>query len=293
MRILGIGEVVWDVFGDDEHLGGAPLHVCINAARLGHESAILTGLGRDDRGERALAEIEGHGVSTRFVARSDELPTGAALVELDVAGSPTFTLVRPAAYDTLDASPAAVDAIAAWAPDWIVFGTLAQSSPSARHATRAIVLACPDAARLYDVNLRRPYPAVELVADLLGLATVVKVNEDEAVILADMLGWPQAGQRLFVERLAASFGVRAACVTRGGAGSALLLDGAYVEVPAEPVAVVDTVGAGDAYSTGLVHGIGAGWPPARVATFAGRLAGIVASRRSGTPDWTPDELGGA
>ncbi len=290
MRVLGIGEVLFDAFPDGERLGGAPLNVCVNLARLGHEAAMLTGVGRDERGERALAALEDHGVSTRFVVRSEDLPTGIARVELDSAGSPTFALVRPAAYDGLDARSAPVAEIAAWAPDWIVFGTLAQETPSVLDVTRALVGACPDAERLYDVNLRRPHPPDELIRELLDLATVVKVNDDEAEILAGMLGWAEAGYRAFLERVATTFDLRVASVTRGPAGAALLVDGRFVEVEAEPVEVVDTVGAGDAYSSGLVHGSGAGWPPDRIARFAGRLAGLVASRRGATPPWTPREV---
>jgi len=62
-------------------------------------------------------------------------------------------------------------------------------------------------------------------------------------------------------------------------------------VTAEPIEVVDTVGAGDAYSSGLIHGIDAGWAPERIAGFAGRLAGVVASRRGATPPLTPQEIG--
>lgn len=290
MRVLGIGELLFDVFPEGERLGGAPLNLCVNLARLGHEVAILTCVGQDERGKRALAALESHGVSTRFVGRSRTLPTGIARVDLDASGSPTFALQRPAAYDDLDATSELLDAIVAWAPRWLAFGSLAQETPSVRALTRALVGACPDAQRLYDVNLRTPHPAVSVVDDLLGLATAVKLNQDEAIVVAEMLGWPEVGHRAFLAQAVSSFGLQAACVTRGPAGSALLLDGVYVEVAADPTTVIDTVGAGDAYSAGLVHGIDAGWPPERVARFAGRLAGLVASHRGATPAWTIDDL---
>jgi fructokinase len=94
----------------------------------------------------------------------------------------------------------------------------------------------------------------------------------------------------FCRTFAARFGWRAVCVTRGSEGCALLLDGQYVESAGYPVAVADTVGAGDAFAAALVHGIASEWPPHQVADFANRLGAVVASHPGGTPAWMPADL---
>jgi fructokinase len=293
VRMLSIGEVLWDRFGDDERLGGAPLNVAIHAARLGHETAVLSAVGQDVRGSRALDLIRASGVDPRFITRTGRAPTGTASVALDGSGVPVFEIARPAAYDHPKGGAADVDAVRSWRPDWIVFGTIAQATPAVRNLTARVIDACPWAERLYDVNLRDGATPDALIRSLLDRASAVKANEDEAERLMRLLGlsrsttgWVEAACRGLVER----FGLRSACITLGERGAALVLDGTYVEVRAPRVTIVDTVGAGDAFSAALAHGIAIGRPAREVAALATRVGSLVASRAGATPSWTMDEI---
>jgi fructokinase len=69
----------------------------------------------------------------------------------------------------------------------------------------------------------------------------------------------------------------------------LLLNDEFLESPGFPVKVADTIGAGDAFSAALLHGIDAGWAAPQIANFANRVGALVASRPGGTPAWTIDE----
>lgn len=289
MRVLAVGEILWDVYPDAERLGGAPLNVAIHAARLGHESAIVSALGTDSRGDRALAETRAAGVDDRFVARTHRAPTGIAEVGADERSAPTFRIPRPAAFDWLALDAAALAGVKAWAPDWIVHGTLAQASPAVRETTEAIVAACPGSRRLYDVNLRPGVDDPVLIASLLSAATVAKVNLDEASWLATTFGLP-AAIASFARALTRRFDLRGACITRGGDGADLLLDGRFVQAPAPRTEVVDTVGAGDAFAAALIHGIDAGWAEQAVLAFATAVGSLVAGRPGATPAWTMAEL---
>ena len=290
MRVLAIGEILWDVFPDAERLGGAPLNVAIHSARLGHESAIVSAVGADERGGRALSEVRAAGVDGRFVARTGAAPTGIAEVGTDERGSPTFRIPRPAAFDQLSLDDRALAALAAWSPDWIVYGTLAQASPSVRGATEAILAACPASRCLYDVNLRSGHDDPTLVSALLAAATVVKVNHEEAAWLASALGLPVAAESC-TRALAGRLDLRGVCITRGPDGADLLLDGAFVHADAPEIHVVDTVGAGDAFAAALIHGIEAGWPAQRVGEFATAVGSLVAGRPGATPSWSPADVG--
>lgn len=288
--MLAIGEILWDVFPDAERLGGAPLNVAIHSARLGHESAILGAVGADERGDRALSEVRAAGVDARFMVRTGAAPTGVAEVGTDERGAPTFRIPRPAAFDRLSLDDPAVAALAAWSPDWIVYGTLAQASPSVRGATDAILAACPGSRGLYDVNLRPGHDDPTLVTALLAAATVVKVNHVEAAWLASTLGLPAAAEAC-TRALADRLDLRGVCITRGPDGADLLLDGAFVHADAPKVDVVDTVGAGDAFAAALIHGIEAGWPAQRVGQFATAVGSLVAARPGATPSWSPADVG--
>ena len=143
--------------------------------------------------------------------------------------------------------------------------------------------ALPYARRFYDVNLRPGFESPELVSDLLRTAHVVKLNERE---LADGAAGGSSLPRTLRRSAAtapARYGWKAVCVTLGARGCAMLAGDDYVEAPGVPVAVVDTVGAGDAFAAAFVHGLASGWPAATIADFANRVGAVVAAVRGAIP----------
>ena len=102
MRIVAVGEILWDVIGEREYLGGAPLNFAAHAQKLGHKAFLVSAVGDDDRGRRTLDCLRQWGLPTEFVQVLRGQDTGTAQVELDSEGKPTFRIVRPAAYDFVD-----------------------------------------------------------------------------------------------------------------------------------------------------------------------------------------------
>jgi fructokinase len=290
MRLLGFGEILWDLFEDQEHLGGAVLNFCVHASRLGHDVSLISAVGADDRGRRALEKLSGSGLSTRFVPVVAEQPTGIVTVTVDSGGEPSYVIHRPAAYDCVRLSEAELETLAILRPDWICYGTLHSMAPDARNLLRTVIAHLPVARRFYDVNLRRESFTKELVIELLGLAHLVKFNQAEARAVQGMFGTAEESLEAFCRNYAARFGWQGVCVTRGEKGCALLLHDRYEEVNGYPVPVVDTVGAGDAFAAAFLHGVHAGWPPRQVGEFANRLGSLVASRRGGIAEWSVTEL---
>jgi len=86
------------------------------------------------------------------------------------------------------------------------------------------------------------------------------------------------------------YGWRAAAITLGERGCAVLTQGEYVEAGAYPIEVADTVGAGDAFAAAFLHGLSMNWPASKTASFANRLGALVASRHGAIPEWTLDEV---
>lgn len=293
MRILSVGEVLWDVIDGREFLGGAPLNFSISAQRLGNEVAFVSAVGADERGRLARQSIEAHGLSAEWIDTLPGHPTGTAVASVDASGSATFRIIRPVAYDFLNPCEAVLEQVAAKDPAWIYFGTLAQTAPGNEALLHRLIDAAPSARRFYDMNLRDGQWSAELVRRLSGLASVLKLNEVEAEALFRLT---HSGEEFSLERFcqswSRSYGMEMICVTLGERGCAVWSDSALREFPGNPVEVIDTVGAGDAFSAAFLHGLGRGWPIERTGAFANALGALVASRAGATPSWTIDELTG-
>ena len=289
VRIVSIGEVLWDVIGDQEYLGGAALNFSAHAARLGHTVHFVSAVGKDERGRRVLERMGEMGLSTRYVRPIEAYPTGVVTVELDSAGVPKFTLHHPAAYDAPELTAGDITELLSPKPDWIYFGTLFQMSPPAQQLTYRLIDSHCGARLLYDVNLRKDSYTAPLVRELMARAQVVKLNEDEATTIDQMLGRSARPLEDFCRAYAKEFGWQSTCVTRGEKGCVMLAGGEYVEAPGYPVQAQDTVGAGDAFTAAFIHGLSLEWPAAEIADFANRVAALVASRPGGTPPWTLEE----
>lgn len=291
MRIVCVGEILWDVIGENEYLGGAPLNFGAHAQKLGHQVMLLSAVGADDRGRRSIESLHKRGISTEFVQVLPSQNTGTAEVDLDSAGTPTFRIIRPAAYDFVDLTASELERIAEWRPDWIYFGTLYHMSGQALASSRKLLSAVPGARRFYDVNLREGHWRLASVEELSRHATVVKLSDSEAEFLDAPLHADGPGTTVedFCRRWMSQYGCEIMCVTFGERGSAILRDGRYCEVPGFRVEVADTVGAGDAFSAAFLHGLDKGWDAERIGTFANAVGALVASRSGAIPDWHIEE----
>lgn len=273
--IVAIGELVWDIFPDGRRLlGGAPVNAAWNLARLGDRILLVTRVGDDPLGRAARERIAALGLPAAGVQLDGMLPTGRVEIRLAADGEPAFDIAFPAAWDALAAQPALE--LLGENPFALVFGTLAQRAASSRDAIRH--LAARAAASFYDVNLRPPFTSRELVLESLGLAKVVKMNGGELVTLAAWHGLAGSMEEM-ARSLCAACDLEALAVTMGADGAWLFTgDGQSLRQPALPVRVADTMGAGDAFLAGLVHGrlAGAPWPESMA--LAARLGAEAAAR---------------
>jgi fructokinase len=290
MVIISIGEILWDVIGSTEHLGGAPFNFAAHAAKLGHELRFVSAVGADARGARALSAMREMNLTTRYIAHIPNQPTGYVTVSVDDPGQPAYVIHRPAAYESPQLSEEDFAALLSPSPDWIYFGTLAQMSLPVRSLTMRVIHSNPNASRFYDVNLRADSYNPSLVRELMSRASVVKVNAAEAVEVARLFGEPPSSLKSFCSRYAEKFQWRAVCVTRGRQGCVLFMNGNYIESKGYAVQVADAVGAGDAFAAALLHGMGENWTPERIADFANRIGAVVAGRSGAIPAWTPADV---
>jgi fructokinase len=289
MTVLSIGEVLWDVFPDSAHLGGAPFNFAASSARLGHTALFLSAVGADHWGKRAVAGIAAAGVSTEFVQHTNQSSAGMVQVKFNRKGEPDYTIQRPAAYDFLRADHAVIAALATHSPGLIYFGTLSQIYDNNKAVVKAVAQAFPQAIKFCDVNLRRNSFDAGLLRLLFPLANLVKFNERETQTIQELFETKEKGIEAFCRAYAGSYGWRGVCVTRGAKGSSLLLDGVFVEAEGFPVKADHAVGAGDAFSAAFCHGMSEEWPAGKIAEFANRVGAMVACRPEAVSGWTVED----
>jgi fructokinase len=284
VNLVVVGEVLWDILKQTTCIGGAPLNFSVHCRRLGHRPLLISAVGNDDLGERALAEIASTGLPLDYIQRSNTWKTGTASVTMDANGQPNFLIQRPAAYDDVRLSDTILSVLQELEPSWLYFGTLFPSQPKPKKVLERLLQALPNARRFYDVNLRPGFESPELIAALIAEANVVKLNQTEAQVISRLFGLP-ADLEAFCRAGANRFGWTSVCVTLGADGCALFSNGEFHRAEGLRVRVADTVGAGDAFAAALLHGLVQHWPIAQIAQFANRVGALVASRTGAIPDW--------
>jgi fructokinase len=285
--LVGLGEILWDLFPSGPRFGGAPANFACHAAALGADSHVAGAVGDDDLGRAALEELRGHRVGTAAVSLDPDRPTGTVAVEADASGKARYVFAADAAWDRI-AWSAALAELAARA-DAVCFGTLGQRDPRSRETIRRFVAATrPGCLRVFDANLRPPFFDDAAIRDSLPLANVLKLSDDELPVVASACGLT-GGEPNLLRRLAGRYAFVAVALTRGPRGALLFHDGRLHEVPGRPAEVADTVGAGDAFAAALVLGLLRDDDPAETARRAVEVGTFVCTRPGATPP-LPDDL---
>ncbi len=284
--IVGLGEVLWDLLPTGRVLGGAPANVAFHAAGLGARGAVASCVGDDSLGGEILARLDAAGVDRRAVAVDPVHPTGTVTVELDAAGKPTFIIHQDVAWDFLPASEEVLGVVGT--ADAVCFGSLAQRGEVSRQTIAQCLAATGAALRIFDINLRQHYYSGEIISACLDSANVLKLNDEELPVVAELLGLAQ-DPSVAVAALVERFSLRLVALTCGERGSQLVTADETSSRPASQVAVVDSIGAGDAFTAVVALGMLAGLPLSAIHERAERVAGYVCTQAGATPA-LPDEL---
>jgi fructokinase len=289
IELMAIGEVLWDLFPDGKRLGGAPFNVAYHARQLGTEAGSVSRVGSDALGEEILRDADARGLPLELIQVDPVLPTGTVNVELDEAGNPRFTITENVAWDAL-ALTKSIDTILRGVKA-IAFGTLAQRSIKSRETIRGVLARSTASVKLYDINLRPPFYTEEVIRYSLDAATIVKLNDEELATVCELLALPQ-DEAAACETLCRHFHLDLVCVTKGERGCSVHQASGAFDVPGRSVNVVDTVGAGDAFSAALLVKLLGGEPPAPAAQFANAIGALVATKAGATPAITAGEEAG-
>jgi fructokinase len=287
--IVGLGEVLWDLLPSGKVLGGAPFNFTFHCHQFGHAAVMVSRVGRDELGHEIRAAMRDLGLDDSFVQDDSEHPTGTVGVELNSAGQPSFT-IHPGAWDHL-AWDDRLEAVLGQAQA-VCFGTLIQRSAGARAAVRRALRAARNALVVYDVNLRQDFYSREVLEESLRASRWVKLNDGELAVLRAMFDFSGTNQSAIVADLRKRFGTELVALTRGEQGCLVQTADEEVLASGVRVQVVDTIGAGDAFTAGLVCAMLEGRSVADAARFANGLAAAVAARAGGTPRLERAEIEG-
>jgi fructokinase len=251
-KVVGLGEVLWDLLPERTCLGGAPANFAYITTLMGDQGIVASRVGEDSHGLEALRRMEELGLDIDHVQTDRERPTGTVKVELDGNGVARFEIANPVAWDAL-----------AWTLNWqhlasrvdaVCFGSLAQRAETSRATIQHFLHAVsPDAVKVFDVNLRQAYYSQDVLAESMRLADIVKLNDEELPKIMSLAKFPHKDELSSAQRLISAYDLRLVCITRGGRGSLLVRGGDASEHRGFRVRVADTVGSGDAFTAGLVH----------------------------------------
>lgn len=280
-HVVGIGEMLWDVFPDGRRLGGAPVNFCCHCGQLGAEAYPVSCVGTDALGDDILQVLASLQLDLSYVAQDAAHPTGTVQVTLDKNGKPTYEICEGVAWDAIPMT-AELEALARKA-DALCFGSLCQRSALSRATIQhSLASARRDASRIFDINLRQAFFNERTITESLRLANVLKLNDEELPVLAqmfDLAGSIEQQLAALIQR----FELRLVAYTRGAQGSVLLTPDARDEHPGFPAKVVDSVGAGDAFTAALCVGMLQRKPLAEINEHANRVAAYVCTQQGGTP----------
>ncbi len=280
-RPLIFGEVLFDVFPDGSAvLGGAPFNVAWHLQGLGLEPLFVSAVGKDESGDRVLDTMRSWSMTLNGVSVDPDHPTGQVSISLHGKDA-RFDIRADQAYDYI-VQNAVAKLSTGQAVSLLYHGSLIARSAANREVLAQLAGATGLPA-FVDVNLREPWWNRETVAEMVARARWVKLNADELIALAPGVERTRPGLARAAEALRNRHGLELVIVTQGADGALICsCDGTVDEKAPRPEAVVDTVGAGDAFSAVAIYGLHQGWAPPVMLRRALSFASAIVAQRGAT-----------
>lgn len=284
--VAGLGEALWDVLPDGRKLGGAPANFAYHAGQFGMDTVAVSALGDDSLGDETCSELDSKRL--RHLMPRVPFPTGTVQVTLDKAGVPAYDIKEGVAWDNIPFTPE-MESLAHECRA-VCFGSLAQRNTVSRDTIHRFLKATPkDCMRIFDINLRQNFYTKEVIQESLRMCNVLKINDEELVIIGRMFGYPGLDMSNKCWLLLGKYNLDLLVLTCGVNGSYVFTHGemSFFETPR--VEVADTVGAGDSFTGSLCAALISGMPVAEAHRLAVDVSAYVCTQNGAMPE-LPDVL---
>jgi fructokinase len=280
LKAVAYGEVLWDVFGNEKKIGGAPLNVALRMKTLGCEVAMISCVGNDEEGKAIKSQVGQLGLETDTIVVSEDFPTGLVNVTLNQRGSATYEINYPSAWDKIVLNDLAKTTVAE--ADVLIYGSLVCRDNVSRNALEELLQY--NVYKVFDVNLRKPHYTYEILNQLMQSADFIKFNDEELLEIAKALNSPFETLEENMAFIEENTKATAMCVTKGKHGALLLWKGKVYENGGYPIEVSDTVGAGDSFLAALITSLLNGKDAQESIDFACAIGALVAESPGANPE---------
>ena len=285
-EIVCFGETLWDIFPDKKIIGGAPLNVGLRLHSLGAEVKVISRIGKDADGNSLLNYLREEGMDLGSIQLDPELTTGNVQVHLDQNHTATYTISEPVAWDHIEFQQNDIEIISK--ADAFIFGSLCCRNSRSRKTLFEYLLQAKF--KVFDANLRPPFYTMELVLQLMEIADMIKLNDEE---LDEMVKFLRIGSKSIedqIKNLSELTHTQHICVTLGAKGAICFTHGEFFKNTGYKVVVKDTVGAGDSFLASLVYQFVMGVPSQQALDFSCAMGSLVASKNGANADVSIQEI---
>lgn len=279
-KIIGLGEILWDMLPTGKQLGGAPANFAYHVCRLGGNGWAVSAISDDELGREIKSTLSTKKLNT--ILEEVNEPTGTVQVTLNAAGVPTYDITEGVAWDHIPFTERIGDL--AKETSAVCFGTLAQRSPESRATIHEFIENMPAGSlKVYDINLRQNYYDEKIISDSLRLADILKINDEELDIVSKMFSL-SGTQEERCRAISRAFNLKFVILTKGGDGSEVVLeDKVHISRPGK-IDIVDTVGAGDSFTAAFILAYLRGESLENAHTLATEVSSYVCTKAGAMPE---------
>lgn len=247
--VVGLGEILWDVFPERKVLGGAPANFAYHVSQFGYNGYAVSAVGDDLLGKEILDTLAQKQLN--YLIETTDYPTGTVKVTLNKSGVPEYEICENVAWDNIPFSEKTENL--AKNTQTVSFGSLAQRSSVSHETIKKFLKAMPeDSLKIFDINLRQHFYNREIIHDSLNLANMLKINDEEVVAIAQLYGMKEDNEQEICIKLLRDYKLDVVILTKGTDGSFVFTRKETSYQPTPKVHVADTVGAGDSFTAAFV-----------------------------------------
>ena len=283
LLVVGMGEALWDMLPEGRKLGGAPANFAYHVSQFGLDSRVVSAVGDDELGNEILANFAEKQLDCQI--EKVAYPTGTVQVTLDEKGVPCYEIKEGVAWDNIPYTPALENL--AKQTHAVCFGSLAQRNAVSRETINRFIDQMPEdenILKIFDINLRQHFYSKELIEASLKKSNVLKINDEELVVVGEMFGFADIDFQDKCWILLAKYNLKMLILTCGTEGSYVFTPGevSFLETP--QVQVADTVGAGDSFTGAFVAAILSGKTVKDAHRLAVDVSAFVCTQNGAMPE---------